>query len=121
MKAENRLDHEVQIFLQFNTSKEAEKSGFETYHALCEAAELCLPLKKLQLAGVMTMGTLRTDNFERDAGRCPKIGIRESRGTTGPDQGIEGDDWISYLIHKTKKYILLEVCIFFMDVTSKVL
>lgn len=79
IKAEDRLAHELQIFLQFNTSKEAEKSGFETYHALCEAAEFALKAKKLKLAGVITMGTLRTDNFEAEAGRCFQDLVVEKR------------------------------------------
>lgn len=70
IKAESRLNYPVNIFLQFNTSKEAEKSGFETYTELRTAAEFALNAKKLMLAGVMTMGTLRTENFEREAGRC---------------------------------------------------
>lgn len=70
IKAESRLNYPVNIFLQFNTSKEAEKSGFEIYTELRMAAETALRAKKLLLAGVMTMGTLRTDNFERDAGVC---------------------------------------------------
>ncbi len=70
MKASHRLSHEVEIYLQYNTSKESEKSGFETYHDLEAAAECALKARNLKLAGVMTMGTLRTENFEREAGRC---------------------------------------------------
>ncbi len=70
IQGEDKLDHQVEVYLQFNTSKEEEKSGFETYTELAESAELLTKCKKLKLAGVMTMGTLRTDNFERDAGRC---------------------------------------------------
>ncbi len=70
LKAEHRLDHEVRVFLQFNTSHEAEKSGFETYTELVASAELLLRAKHLRLAGLMTMGTLRTEDFEAEAGRC---------------------------------------------------
>ncbi len=70
MKAEIRLSHTVEIYLQYNTSKEQEKSGFETYTELKSAAECALRSRNLQLAGVMTMGTLRTENFEAEAGRC---------------------------------------------------
>ncbi len=70
ISAEEKLDHPVEIYLQFNTSKEDEKSGFETYTELAESAELLLNRKKLKLAGLMTMGTLRTENFESEAGRC---------------------------------------------------
>lgn len=70
MAAERRLSHPVEIYLQFNTSKEEEKSGFETYTELKSAAECALRSRTLKLAGVMTMGTLRTENFEAEAGRC---------------------------------------------------
>lgn len=70
IKAQDKLTHEVRIFLQFNTSHEAEKSGFETYTDLRSSAELLLKCSKLKLEGVMTMGTLRTENFEAEAGRC---------------------------------------------------
>lgn len=79
LKAEDKLAHEVKVFLQFNTSKEEEKSGFETYHALCEAAELALNSKKVKLAGLMTMGTLRTEDFEKEAGRCFQDLVVEKR------------------------------------------
>jgi pyridoxal phosphate enzyme (YggS family) len=70
LQAEEKLDHPVEIYLQFNTSKEAEKSGFETYTELLESAELLVRTKNLKLTGLMTMGTLRTENFEAEAGRC---------------------------------------------------
>lgn len=70
MKAEHRLSHEVEIYLQFNTSMEVEKSGFETYTELKTAAECAQKARNLRLVGLMTMGTLRTENFERDAGVC---------------------------------------------------
>ena len=70
MKAENRLSHVVQIYLQYNTSKEEEKSGFETYTELKSAAESAIRSRRLNLHGLMTMGTIRTENFERDAGNC---------------------------------------------------
>ena len=70
LSSEDKLTHGVKVFLQFNTSHEAEKSGFETYTDLLESAELIVKAKNLKLAGVMTMGTLRTENFEAEAGRC---------------------------------------------------
>ena len=70
IKAHERLSQEVFVFLQFNTSHEAEKSGFETYTELEASAELLLKSTKLKLKGLMTMGTLRTENFEAEAGRC---------------------------------------------------
>lgn len=70
IKAEDKLAHDVKVFLQFNTSHEAEKSGFETYTDLLASAELIVKAKHLKLAGLMTMGTLRTEDFEAEAGRC---------------------------------------------------
>lgn len=70
LKSQDLLDHPLQIFLQFNTSKEEEKSGFEDYADLSAASELLLSSPKLNLAGLMTMGTLRTENFEGEAARC---------------------------------------------------
>jgi hypothetical protein len=72
IKSEHRLNQEVRIFLQFNTSKEEEKSGFENYDDLLKAAKL-IPLgSKIKLHGLMTMGTLRTESFEQEAKRCFK-------------------------------------------------
>ena len=70
IQAEKHLQNSVHVFLQVNTSKEVEKSGFETYAEVKEAAELIRGSEKLNLAGLMTMGTLRTDNFEGEARRC---------------------------------------------------
>lgn len=70
IKSEDKLSHDVRVFLQFNTSHEIEKSGFETYTDLEASAELLLKSKRLKLAGLMTMGTLRTEDFEAEAGRC---------------------------------------------------
>lgn len=70
IKAEGRLSHDIQLYLQFNTSHEAEKSGFETYTDLVASAELVVKSQRLKLAGLMTMGTLRTEDFEAEAGRC---------------------------------------------------
>ena len=70
VKSEDKLSKDLQIFLQFNTSHEEEKSGFETYTELTEAAESVMESKRLKLAGLMTMGTIRTENFEAEARRC---------------------------------------------------
>jgi PLP dependent protein len=70
IQAEDKLEHPIKIYLQFNTSKEEAKSGFETYTDLRSSAELLLRCSKLKLTGLMTMGTLRTENFEAEAGRC---------------------------------------------------
>ncbi len=110
LKAEEKLDHEVKIFLQFNTSHEAEKSGFETYTDLKMAAESAVLGKNLKLHGLMTMGTLRTEEFEKEAARCfedlmveknkleAELGIKlETSMGMSQDYQIalrEGSDWI---------------------------
>ncbi len=65
-------DHNLKIFLQVKTSGEEEKSGFESTEELFEAVALMLSKKdsKLKLFGLMTMGAIRTDNFEVDARKC---------------------------------------------------
>lgn len=70
IKAQERLHQDVGIFLQFNTSKELEKAGFEDYDSLKKAAKKLLNDGHLKLFGVMTMGTLRTENFKEEAKRC---------------------------------------------------
>ncbi len=70
IKTEGRLDSPLRLFLQFNTSKEVEKSGFEDYTSLKAAASLISPSSKIKLQGLMTMGTLRTEDFQTEAKRC---------------------------------------------------
>ncbi len=108
--AQDKLSHPLEVFLQFNTSKEAEKSGFETYTDLRTSAELLLKSKNLKLVGLMTMGTLRTDNFLEEAGRCfqelqvekeklqSELGVR-LKTSMGMSQDYqiavrEGSDWV---------------------------
>jgi pyridoxal phosphate enzyme (YggS family) len=61
------------IFLQINTSHEIEKSGFESMEELHQAVELIKSKKnesKLVFHGLMTMGTIRTDEPIKEAERC---------------------------------------------------
>jgi pyridoxal phosphate enzyme (YggS family) len=61
----------LNIFLQINTSHEKEKSGFESLDELDKAIELLLHHKSyFNFAGLMTMGTMRTNDFEIEAKRC---------------------------------------------------
>lgn len=63
----------VGIFLQVNTSEEVEKSGFNPNELenIQSAVEL-LQQEGVTLAfqGLMTMGKIRTDDFEEDAVKC---------------------------------------------------
>ena len=70
IKAESRLDHPVRVFIQYNTSREEEKAGLEDYESLKALAQIALKASKIKLQGVMTMGTLRTEEFEVEAKRC---------------------------------------------------
>ena len=72
LKAEGRLLKELRVFLQYNTSKEEEKSGFENYEDLKAAAQLISATSKIKFQGLMTMGTLRTEDFSAEARRCFK-------------------------------------------------
>jgi len=67
---DSKIGHEMKVFLQFNTSKEVEKSGFENYEELKSASLLLSKTQHLKLSGLMTMGTLRTHDFEAEARRC---------------------------------------------------
>lgn len=65
---------ELKLFFQVNTSREEEKSGFESAEELHMAINLLLGRghSKFKLYGLMTMGTIRTDQFEAEASRCFK-------------------------------------------------
>jgi len=74
-KRENEFKgSEIKVFLQINTSHEEEKSGFETIDELYPAVDLMLSRKdsKFKLHGLMTMGPIRTEDFEADARKCFK-------------------------------------------------
>ena len=60
---------ELKLFFQVNTSHESEKSGFETSDDLKMAIDLLLsrPNSKFTLSGLMTMGPIRTEDFETGA------------------------------------------------------
>jgi pyridoxal phosphate enzyme (YggS family) len=92
------------IFLQVNTSREDEKSGFENVDEIQAAARLVQA--PLRLQGLMTMATIRTDDVPGEARRCfrelkvlrdrfdPRLEL--SMGMSG-DYGIaleEGSSWV---------------------------
>jgi pyridoxal phosphate enzyme (YggS family) len=60
----------VGLFLQFNTSQEDEKSGFEDYSELYAVAKKLIDIRNVRLQGLMTMATIRTKNPEAEAQRC---------------------------------------------------
>lgn len=72
LKYESSLSEAIDCFIQINTSGEAEKSGFDSIEQLDKVVELFQTSKFLKLTGLMTIGTIRTDNFEEDAQKCFK-------------------------------------------------
>ena len=68
--AESRLLSHVNIFLQLKTSKEVEKYGFESLQDLDLAILELQKSQRLKIYGLMTMGVVRTDQFEQEARRC---------------------------------------------------
>lgn len=61
------------LFLQVNTSGESEKSGFESEAELRESAKkLTTITSPVFLQGLMTMGTIRTEDVHGEAHRCFK-------------------------------------------------
>jgi len=59
----------LNLFLEFNTSGEAEKHGIKDYPELKRAAEKIITnlSPKMQLVGLMTIGKIRGENFKEDA------------------------------------------------------
>lgn len=64
--AKEPSDH-IQLFLQVNTSGEEEKGGFEDASELETAVGLIQKSSKFNFQGFMTIGKIRTENFELDA------------------------------------------------------
>lgn len=64
-----RADRHIKIFLQINTSGEDQKGGFETseIEEINEAAHAISRNSNLEFYGLMTIGSIRTDDFEKSA------------------------------------------------------
>ena len=62
----------LMFFLQIKTSDEEEKSGFESKEEIYEALSFIEKRSdsKLRFFGLMTMGKVRTTEFEKDATKC---------------------------------------------------
>lgn len=63
----------IELFFQFNTSKEDEKGGFLTKDELFKAIDLFIANESkgpFKVAGLMTMATVRTNNPTDEAHRC---------------------------------------------------
>lgn len=67
----HRHTQKIGLFLQYNTSNESEKGGFESYKELKEAAFKIIDSESnFYLQGLMTMGKIRSDDFAEDARKC---------------------------------------------------
>ncbi len=60
----SRIGKKIEVLLEFNSSKEENKSGFEKREDLLDALRLSLSLKNLDVIGIMTVGPL-TDDEEK--------------------------------------------------------
>ena len=71
---------ELNLFFQLNTSKEDEKSGFDTVEEIAEAIEFLRTKEKSNLVcyGLMTMGSIREENFE-EAAKKSFIALKAAR------------------------------------------
>lgn len=68
--SDNSSGEKIGLFLQINTSGESEKSGFESDDDIYEAVALTMQNDHFFLQGFMTIGRIRTENFEEDAREC---------------------------------------------------
>ncbi len=60
----------IKIFLQVNTSGEEEKSGFDNFEELNQAVQKLIGQESWELAGLMTIGSIRADDFKKAARTC---------------------------------------------------
>lgn len=81
---------ELNLFFQMNTSFEEEKGGFKDYPALKEAIEIGqreLFDSRIRFHGLMTMGKIRTEDFQKDA-RASFSALEETRRLVEEDFGL---------------------------------
>jgi PLP dependent protein len=65
-----KIDTPIGIFLQVNTSLEEEKAGFENKSEVLKALEIIGKQQAFFFQGLMTIGKIRTSDFENDAKKC---------------------------------------------------
>lgn len=91
-RIDNFSGDQLNFFLQVNTGGEQEKSGFLSYDELASAVRFHLQEyqgKRLNFFGLMTMGKLRGDDFERDARACFQA-LKGYRSRLIEDFSLEG-------------------------------
>ncbi len=70
IKREDRFARSIKLFFEVNTWGEKEKNGVETLEEIQSMKNFLRGKDKFSLEGLMTMGTMRTDNKEEEARRC---------------------------------------------------
>lgn len=61
------VDKKIGLFLQYNVSGEMEKSGFDNESEIFDAIDMIEKHPSFYLQGLMTIGRIRTSDFEKDA------------------------------------------------------
>ncbi|NCD06223.1 MAG: YggS family pyridoxal phosphate-dependent enzyme [Spirochaetia bacterium] len=59
-----KINKKIDVMLEYNSSKDENKTGFETYEEIREAAILSKQLEYVNLTGVMTIGPLNASENE---------------------------------------------------------
>ena len=65
-----KVNGTIKLFLQVNTSGEEQKAGFVDSEEIKVGAGLISESSKFHFQGLMTIGKIRTENFENDARTC---------------------------------------------------
>jgi len=60
----SKINKKIDIMLEYNSSKDENKTGFETYEEIREAASLSKQLEYVNLTGIMTIGPLNASDQE---------------------------------------------------------
>ena len=67
------INKKIDIMLEYNSSKDENKTGFENYEKIKEAAQLAISLENVNLKGILTIGPLNGDEKQiREAFRLVK-------------------------------------------------
>ena len=81
----------IGVFLQVNTSDEDEKSGFTSIDEIIQGIDLLEGSNDFYFQGLMTIGKIRTENFEQDALHCFKqlVDLKHDLSQKASNHGIE--------------------------------
>ena len=82
-------DTKIGLFLQYNTSQEEQKGGFESYADLKLAARSIAEGEGFYLQGLMTIGSIRADDFEA-AARRSFAQLRDLKRQLCEETGLKG-------------------------------